>query len=134
LKIEKVPVEWVNRVWEQVAPHIESALDWCDGEYTVDHARVLVTSGQWVLLVALEDDRIVGAATLTLFNRPTDRVAFITAIGGAGVSSQETFAQLRAIAAAHGATCLEGAAREAVARLWRRYEFEEKYRIVGVKL
>jgi hypothetical protein len=33
-----------------------------------------------------------------------------------------------------GATAIEGAARESIARLWQRYGFKEKYRIVGVKL
>ena len=33
-----------------------------------------------------------------------------------------------------GATVLEGAARESIARLWKRYGFQEKYRIVEVKL
>jgi hypothetical protein len=134
VNVEVVPSAWVNRVWPAAAPHIESALEWSNGEYTVEHARVLVTTGQWLLLVAADGDQIHGAATMTLFNRPADRVAFITAIGGAGITSRDSFAQLKAIAAANGATMVEGAARESIARLWRRYGFEEKYRIVGVKL
>jgi len=33
-----------------------------------------------------------------------------------------------------GATYIEGAARESIARLWTRYGFTEKYRIVGVQI
>lgn len=134
MKIELVPLEWVNRVWPAVEKHLASALDWSGGDYSIEHARTLVTTGQWLLLVATEAGEICGAATLSMFNRPTDRVAFITALGGPGVSSPETFAQLKAVAASQGATCIEGAARESIARLWRRYGFEEKYRIVGAKL
>ena len=134
MKVERVPIEWANRVWPAVEEYIAEALAWSHGEYTVEHARALVTSGQWTLLVATEGEKIHGAATMMFFNRPTDRVAFITAIAGPGISSSDTFEQLKAVAASQGATCLEGAARESIARLWRRYGFEEKYRIVGVKL
>jgi len=67
-------------------------------------------------------------------NRPNDRVAFITAIGGKLISSPETVEQLKAVLGSIGATYIEGAARESIARLWSRYGFEEKYRIVGVKI
>lgn len=134
MKVELVPIEWVNRVWPAVEGYIASALEWSNGEYSVEHARALVTTGQWLLLIATEGAEVQGAATLSMFNRPTDRVAFITAIGGPGVTSDDMFEQLKVVAASQGATCVEGAAREAIARLWRRYGFEEKYRIVGAKL
>lgn len=134
MKVEIVPLEWVHRIWPAVEEHLSSALEWSNGDYTVEQVKVLVTTGQWLLLVATEDDKIEGAATLHMFNRPSDRVAFITAIGGPGTTSEDTFAQLKAIAISQGATIIEGAARESIARLWRRYGFEEKYRIVGAKL
>jgi hypothetical protein len=134
MKVEIVPMAWVNRVWSDVEGYLAEALQWSNGEYTVEHARALVTSGQWTLLVATDEGQIHGAATMSFFNRPTDRVAFITALGGPGITSEDTFAQLKVAAASQGATCLEGAARESIARLWRRYGFEEKYRLVGVKL
>ena len=134
MKVEAVPLEWVNRVWPSVEPYLAEALSWSGGEYTVDHARVLVTSGQWLLLVIADGDAVHGAATLHFFNRPTERVAFVTALAGPNTASQDTFDQLKIIAAARGATVIEGAARESVARLWRQYGFLEKYRVVGVSL
>ena len=86
MKIQFVPLEWVNQTWPQVEAFVASALDHSKGEYTAEHAKVMATNGQWQLLVATTDQGI------------------------------------------------EGAAREAVARLWTRYGFTEKYRIVGVKL
>jgi hypothetical protein len=134
MKIQHVPVEWVPAVWDRVKAFIASALEHSKGEYSVEHAQAYVTSGQWVLLIATEGEEIFGAATISFFNRPNDRVAFITAIGGKLVSSQDTFTQLKVILAALGATAIEGAAREAIARLWKRYGFEEKYRILGVTI
>lgn len=135
MKVQHVPLEWVNQVWPQVEGFIESALDYSNGDYTVDQARTLVTSGQWTLVVATDDEGIKGAATILFFNRPNDRVAFVTAIGGKLVSSLDTFNDLKVIAASFGATTIEGAARKSIARLWRKlFNFQEKYTIVGVKL
>jgi hypothetical protein len=135
MKVQHVPLEWVNQVWPQVEGFIESALDYSNGDYTVDQARTLVTSGQWTLVVVTDDEGIKGAATIAFFNRPNDRVAFVTAIGGKLVSSLDTFNDLKVIAASFGATTIEGAARKSIARLWRKlFNFQEKYTIVGVKL
>ncbi len=134
MKIQHVPTEWVPQTWPLVEKYIANALEYCKGEYTPDQIQVLLSIGQRILIVAVDDGVIHGAAVLELFNRPAARVAHIVAIGGKLISSEDTLAQLKALVASFGATCLEGAARESVSRLWRRYGFEEKYRIVGVKL
>ena len=135
MKIQYVALEWVNYTWDKVEGFIASALKHSNGDYTATHAKVFVTQGKWALIVAVDDSGVIhGAATVEFFNRPDDRVAFITAIGGKLVSNEDTFEQLRAYARSMGATTIEGAARESIARLWQRYGFKEKYRIVGVKL
>lgn len=135
MKIQYVASEWVNYTWDKVEGFISDALAYSNGDYTVTHAKVFVTQGKWALIVAVDDSGVIhGAATVEFFNRPDDRVAFITAIGGKLVSNEDTFEQLRAYARSMGATTIEGAARESIARLWQRYGFKEKYRIVGVKL
>lgn len=135
MKIQYVAAEWVNYTWSKVEGFIAEALTYSNGDYTAEHAKVLVTQGRWALIVAVDDNGdIHGAATVEFFNRPNDRVAFITAIGGRLVSNEDTFEQLRTYARSMGATAIEGAARESIARLWQRYGFKEKHRIVGVKL
>jgi hypothetical protein len=134
MKIQQVPLEWVNHTWPMVERFIVDALEHSKGDYTVGHVQSLVSSGQWVLLVAVDGEQIHGAATMHCFNRPTDRVAFVTTTGGKFILDQDTFAQLKNISRAFGATALECAARESMTRLLTRFGFEEKYRIVGVKL
>lgn len=134
MKVEYVPIEWVHRVWEAAEKFIASAIEHSKGEFTVDQVKSYVAQGQWVLLVATENDVVQGAATINFFNRANDRVAFVTTIGGKLISNDNTFNQLKAFAVSRGATTMEGAARESIARLWKRYGFEEKYRIVEVKL
>lgn len=134
MNIQRVDVGHVHQVWSVVEGYIASALEHAKGDYTLESVKVLLVTGQWVLLVAVDENGVQGAATVTFMNRPHDRVAFITLIGGKLISSGETFAQLKDLLRSLGATCIEGAARESIARLWSRYGFEEKYKIVGVKI
>lgn len=134
MRVERVPIEWVHRTWPLVEKYIADALVHAQGEVSVEHARVYVTTGEWVLFVAVDDSGVKGAATVQMMTRPMDRVAFVTAIGGKLISSSAMLVQFKQALASMGATALEGAARESVARLWSRHGFHEKYRIVGVKL
>jgi hypothetical protein len=134
MNIQHVSTDYVNQVWPKVADYIESALAHQD-DYTLDQAKVYLTSGQWVLIVAVADDgHIQGAAAISFSNRPNDRVAFVIAMGGKLITGQETFLQFKDLLKVFGATYIEGASRETAARLWLKYGLEEKYRIVGAKL
>ena len=134
MQIQRVDISHVHQVWNLVEPFIANAMEHSCGDYTVEQIKTLVVMGHWTLLVAVDDDGVKGAATVSFSNRPSDRVAFITAIGGKLISNPDTFEQLKQLLASTGATYIEGAARESIARLWSRYGFEEKYRIVGVKI
>ena len=134
MNIERVDPMHVHHVWPVVEGFIASALDHSKGDYTLDQVKTLVAMGNWTLLVAVDDNGVQGAATVDFFNRPNDRVAFVTSIGGRLVSSPDLVEQLKNLLGSLGATCIEGAARESIARLWSRYGFEEKYRIVGVRI
>jgi hypothetical protein len=137
MNIQHVPVDFVNQVWPQVEGYIQAAIEQQTGErdYTLDQVRTLVATGQWLLVVASgENKEIKGAATINFSNRPNHRAAFITYIGGRLITNPGTFEQLCAITKSFGATCIEGAVNEAVARLWRRYGFKDKYSIVGVTI
>ena len=134
MQIQRVDISHVNQVWPMAEEFIASALEHSKNDYTLDQVKTLVAMGNWTLLVAVDDSGVQGAATVSFSNRPNDRVAFITAIGGKLISSPETVAQLKSVLGSIGATYIEGAARESIARLWSRYGFEEKYRIVGVKI
>lgn len=137
MNIQHVPVEFVNQVWPKVEGFINAAIEQQtdDRDYTLDQVRTLLVTGQWLLLVASNDNNeIKGAATVNFSNRPNHRVAFITYIGGRLITNPGTFQQMCTIFKQFGATCIEGAVNEAVARLWRRYGFKDKYSIVGVTI
>jgi hypothetical protein len=141
LKVQPVDINYVSQVWPVVKTFLEDALlkdneapEWSEC-YNIHHVQGFITSGQWILLVATdENNEIHGAATVSFANYPMQRVAFITLIGGHLVSNPETFEQLRNLLKSYGATKLQGYGRPAIVRLWKRYGFEPRTTLVEVKL
>lgn len=137
LSIRPVDTTHVQQVWPLVEGYLQSALE-KDGtctDYNIHHVQMFLTTGQWLLLVAVDEDNVVhGAATVSFISYPLSRVAFITAIGGKLISSDETFEQLKALLKQRGATKIQGFGREAIVRLWKRYNFEPRNTLVEVTL
>jgi len=135
LTIKVVFTAQFHQAWPDVEGFLADALKWGEDDYTAEQAKVYLSSGQWMLVVAVdEENKIHGAAAINFMNMPNDRVAFVVAIGGKLISNQNTYAQFTALLKAHGATKIQGAARESIARLWTRYGFKERYRIVEAKI
>jgi hypothetical protein len=139
LFIRHVETENIQQIWPIVQPFIEEAMekggdfpDWAQS-YNVSHIQAFLTAGQWLLLVAIDEDRIIhGAATVSFINYPLHRVAFVTTIGGKLISSEDTFEQLKLLLKQRGATKIQGYGRPAIVRLWKRYNFEPRNTLVEV--
>jgi len=141
LKILEVDTNFVQQVWPMVKPFLEEAMtkggdfpEWAQN-YSVDHIQSFLTNGAWLLVVvADEEKKIHGCATVSFINYPMHRVAFVTAIGGKLISNQDTFDQLKALLKQRGATKIQGYGRESIIRLWKRYNFEPRNTLVEVLL
>ena len=133
--VKHVSVNYCAQVWPSVEKYIIDALQYGGDDHKLDQIKAFVCSGQWLLLIAVDEQGAIhGAATITFLNMPNDRIAFITFIGGRLISNRDTYAQMVNIFKQLGATKIQGAARESIARLWSRYGFEERYRIVEAKI
>jgi len=135
LTIQPVFTAAFHQAWPLVKEFLAEALKWGEDDYTAEQAKVMLANGQWLLVVAVDEENTIhGAAAINFNNMPNDRVAFVVAIGGKLISNQDTYAQFTALLKAQGATKIQGAARESIARLWTRYGFKERYRIVEAKI
>jgi hypothetical protein len=134
MKFELVPNEWTARIWPEVEQYVSMAQEFSSEEYTVEQVKTLVLTGVWNLLVATNEDELCGAVVMAVSNRPNDRVAFIVTMGGKNIVSVDSINQIKEIAVKLGATVLEGAVRESVARLAIKAGFTEKCRLIEVKL
>ena len=135
LTIQPVSVAYFHQTWPLVEGFLSEALKWGEDDYTVEQAKGMLARGDWLLVVAVdEENAICGAAAVNIYNMPNDRVAFVTAIGGKLISNKDTYEQFSTLLKSYGATKIQGAAREAIARLWTRYGVKERYRIVEAKI
>jgi hypothetical protein len=135
LSIQPVGTAYFHQTWPLVESFLAEALKWGEDDYTAEQAKGYLARGDWLLVVAVDEENTIhGAAAVNFFNMPNDRVAFVIAIGGKLISNKDTYAQFSALLKSYGATKIQGAAREAIARLWTRYGFKERYRIVEARL
>lgn len=130
LKFYVVETHRVQQIWDEVEPMLAKAMAHSGGEYSLEQLKVMLTQGKQTLCVGAEDDLSIKCAlTIEWINYPNDRVAFITSIGGK--TDKLGFEQFENWVRANGGTKIQGAAFEAVARLWKRaYGFENRYIIV----
>lgn len=137
ISVQPVSVQNVN----QVLPLVEGFLKGAEekvgvSEYGVEHIKVYVANGDWLLLVAVEqdDNSIQGAATVNFINYPNARVAYITSLGGKGIVNPEVFAQLCNVVKGFGATKIQCAAQDSAARLYERVGFDKKYSVLEISI
>ena len=103
--------------------------------YNEQHIQQYLAAGNWVLLVAIdEENEIHGACTVSFMSYPIHRVAFVTTIGGKLISNEDTFEQLKLFCKSQGATKIQGYGRDAIVRLWSHYGFEPVSTLVEVKI
>lgn len=137
LCVRVVDAMYVHQTWPLVQSFLQMSMDRGEGpaDYTMDHMQVYVTSGQWLLLVAVDEKfTIHGAATVSFTNYPLNRVAFITAVGGAMLIVQDVAKQLKAVLKQYGATKIQAYVRPSMERLTQRVGFSPGNRLIEVAL
>jgi hypothetical protein len=133
ISVHAVPLEFVQQAWLLAEKYIVDALQEGSGEnspnitYNQHHVQSYLASGEWELFVAMGEDGLMkGAATVSYINYPLHRVAFITAVGGRLIVSQDSFNQLTTLFKMRGATMVQGYGRPAIIRLWKRFNFQPR--------
>ena len=139
LSIQSIDTNYVNQVWHLVEHFLAEALEKGgrieDANYTLQHVRVYLTTGAWLLVVAVDEQGVIqGASTISFLNYPLHRVAFITTIGGKLITNEDTFAQFSNLLRQRGATKVQGFTRESVARMSAKYGFKPITTLVEVKI
>jgi hypothetical protein len=133
--VRQVNPIFIHRLWPDVKPMLDKAMEHSAGEYDTEQLKVMLVNGSQTLLVAEDEGKIYGAATIVFENYPNDRIAFITSIGGKMLANKNIWNQYEAWCKANGCTKTRGYAFEAVARLWKkRFGMEPTYIIVEKKL
>jgi len=126
MKVQTVGVEYITQIWSTVAPFIGRALQYTN-DYNLDQVKVFLTTGSWLLLVAVDDlQQIHGVATVAFNNGVNDRTAIITTLGGRKVVNQDIFNQVCRIVRGMGATRMQIYTRDSAIRLYEKVGFKKK--------
>jgi len=134
MRVEAVPVDWINSVWGLVEKWVSSGLEYTDS-YTTDQVKVYLTNGTWLLLVIVDDEKTIhGALTIAFHNNVNDRSATIVTLAGKSITTKELFSQVCWIAKRHGATVIQCLARDSAARLYERVGLRKKATLMELKI
>lgn len=132
--VNKIPLNRVHQTWPLVEKYFAAVEPHNKGEYTLDQIKMKLGVGDWWLITFVRDGEIIGALSMLYQNRANARVAFITALGGEGVTTDDNWKQLTTIFKQYGATTVEAGMRPSTYRLWSKLGFVEKYVIAEAKL
>jgi len=136
VRVEQVNPNHVVAIWPKIEPMLARAMAHSAGEYTLEQLKVYLVSGMQHLLVFVDDGAgtIAGALTVATESYPNKCVAFVTSIAGNAIAADENFQQFKSWCVSRGYTDIRGGAFDAVARLWRKFNAKEIYRVVEIPL
>ena len=135
MKLQHVATDLVHQVWPSIVGMVDRANEFGGDDYTTDQMKVYLATGQWTLGVFVDDKNVIrGAVSLTFINYPNDRVAFITFIGGKNIFTEDLSEQLKVFAKNFGATKLQGAVRDSVAKLAKRLGYYKRYTTIEIRI
>lgn len=135
LTVRPVTQDYVAQTWPLVEGFIVETLPHCGDDYTIDQVRMFLSLGMWILLVSVdEQNEIHGAMTLSIINKPNDRVAFVTTTAGKGICSAEALEQVKVLMKGLGVTKIQAGGRPAMVRMLGKLGFKERHTVVEVKI
>ena len=122
-KVEKVPAQYVARVWPLLERFVADVEPHVHGEWTVAQMKADVMQGRTLMVSVVEDGACIGVVLYKVYNSRNGRTVFIEVCSGSGLTTEENWKQLKDIFLREGATDIEAAMRPAVARLWSQLGF-----------
>ena len=141
VKIQPVDTNYVSQVWPLVEKYLVDSLvegaekQNIDPGYNIHHVQMFLTTGQWLLVVAVDEEhKVQGAMTVSFMNYPTARIGFITLTGGRMVLNRNTFEQLKVILKQRGATKVQAHGRESMVRLLQRTGFKPQTTLLEAEI
>jgi len=135
MRVDLVPLSIIHQTWHLVERFLEDGLKHAEDDYTIDQVKSFVAKGDWILLVAVDENNAVhGAMTINIYNAPNHRVAFVTSTGGRFIINKNTFKQLCNLVKGFGATKIRGVGRDSVVRLLSSVGMRKRYTIFEADL
>lgn len=110
--------------WEEIAPLLEKAVSYGNGELTVDDIRKLVLGGRMFIFAGFNAERRINLAVTTEFNVYPRKMVMVIGFGAGtlGEHANDVFMKLADFAKQGGATALQTFCKNpAMVRLHQKY-------------
>lgn len=134
MNVQFVEPRFIISVWEQVKPYIESALEHTD-DYNADQVKVFLTTGSWILVVAVDENKIHGMCTVAIQNEVNNCTALITTIAGRGIINKDVVEQFFHMIKSNGVTRIQGYSRDSLVKLYKKvFNMQKKANLVELRL
>jgi hypothetical protein len=135
MKVEYVPTNFVHQQWDTVAKFLADALNQGgSAEMTLDQLRADLGQNRASLYKVTKEGFIIGATSVVFQNQRNARVAFINAMGGEWIATDEGFEQFKTLLKSAGATHVAAAGRDSIVRLSEKFGLKKKYTVFEAAL
>ena len=118
-QIQLVSPDFVCNLWDKIEPFFDASFKYSNDDYNVDQIKMLLVNGVQKLLIAVENNNIIGASAVEFINYPNQRVLHITSMGGKALIEPDMIKQFEDWAKSQGATKIRAFAQDAQARLYK---------------
>ena len=118
-QIQLVSPDFVCTVWDKIKPFFDASFKYSNDDYNVDQTKMLLVNGVQKLLIAVDDEKIIGASAVEFINYPNQRVLHIVSMGGRALIEPDMIKQFEDWAKSQGATKIRAFAQDAQARLYK---------------
>ena|GEM_PF-1129319 len=131
LTLYVIPPTHIDQAWAEGAHWLSEATALASNECTGSQLKYRLALGHLILLCAREEEKPVAWLAVSFQQLANMRVLHIHAIYAPGATTAAAFEMLTQYARQQGASAIQGACSEAVARLWHhKFGFDETYRIM----
>ena len=124
--VSLVPTDHIREVWPAVAGYIQNALVYTYGRYELEDVFELIDSGEYLLWIAFNEERIEGAVVTHIIHYPRKRFLGCPFVTGDNFASwkQPMFDTLQRFARDNECVGLEATARLGWARVFKDDGYE----------
>ena len=131
LNIYQLPPERVHQSWGQIAPLLELLEKHCNGEGSVDQAKISLINGSSIALVVADETMAAKSVVVGEWKMPPGkRIFFVTGWAGANAMPDELNDKIEAWVKANGGTAMQCAVRDSMGRMLKqRWQYEKVYTI-----
>ena len=68
-QIQLVSPDFVSKLWDKIEPFFNASFKYSNDDYSIDQIKMLLVHGHQKLLVAVENDIIIGASAVEFINK-----------------------------------------------------------------